>query len=84
MELRLQRMIADERRDAAKGAELEPYLERFYLAAENRPELQLSPLLEEFWLLLEEARLRVYAPEVRLKLKCSAAILEERWENLRY
>ena len=77
-------MIADERRDAAKGAELERYLERFYLAAENRPELQLSPLLEEFWLLLEEARLRVYAPEVRLKLKCSAAILEERWENLRY
>jgi len=84
MELRLQRMIADARRDAAKGAELEPYLERFYLAAENRPELQLSPLLEEFWLLLEEARLRIYAPDVSLQRKCSAAVLEERWETLRY
>lgn len=84
IELRLQRMIADVSRDAAKGADLEPYLERFYLAAAARPELALSPMLESFWLLLEEARLARYAPEVKTREKSTEAILAKRWEELRY
>ncbi len=84
VELRMQRMIADYRRDAGKGEALEGYLERLYLALDSCPVLQLSPLLDEFWLLLEEARLSTYASEVRTLVKVSPAILRERWEHLRY
>ncbi|MPN59335.1 hypothetical protein SDC9_207056 [bioreactor metagenome] len=42
-----------------------------------------SPGLLAFLLLLEEARIAAYAPEMKPLVKCSEAVLEREWETLR-
>ena len=70
-------------RDAQKGAPLEPYLDRFAAALGTLPDLTASPGLYEFWTLLEECRIALYAPEVRSAVKSPLAKLAAAWEKLR-
>lgn len=62
--LRAERISSGPARDEAKLETIEAYLDRFYIAAESVSEITEKPELEAFWLLTEECRLAVFAPEV--------------------
>ncbi len=83
LNLRLQRAIASPAKDERKGEEIFPYHECFYLTVDNVGELAPDSDLEKFALLLMEAKISVYAPEIKPLEKCSEPILAERWEAVR-
>ena len=66
-----------------KGAALEAYIERFDAARRTVADLADSPGLYEFWLLLEECRIAVFAPEVRTAVRSPLAKLADAWAKLR-
>ncbi len=82
--LRAERLSSGPARDEAKLEPLEPWLERFYLAAESVSEISEKPELEEFWQLLEECRLSIFAPEVTPAIRGALKKLEPAWELLRF
>ena len=62
----------------------EEWEEKFYLAAETVSDLLQAPELYDFWLLLEESRIAVFAPEMPLKIKSPVNKLENAWKELRF
>ena len=82
--VRLERAAGGTARDEAKGAALAPFVRKFRLAAESaeRP-IEQMPELYEFFLLLEEARIGAYSPEIRTVRKATPAVLEEKWSKMR-
>lgn len=83
LKLRLERANAAPGRDEAKLEPIAGFLERFHLAVESVDEIVLHPELHEFWLLLEEARLAAFAPEVPLAIRAPLRQLERAWNELR-
>ena len=82
LKLRVERLTASPGKDELKMEQLEEYTERFSLAVEG-VEISEHPVLEEFWHLLEEARLSVFAPEVPLAVRTPLKKLPDAWNNLR-
>lgn len=70
-------------RDLQKGEVLEIWLDRFNAALQSVSDLTASPGLYEFWELLEECRISVFAPEVRSTVKSPLAKLAGAWDKLR-
>lgn len=71
-------------RDETKLNTINLYLDRFYLAANSVPELTDKPALHEFWKLIEECRLAIFAPEVPLEERSPIKKLDKAWEELRF
>ena len=82
--LRAERLDGNPAKDAEKAAALDPWFEKFRLAMESSGGFDAAPALYEFWLLLEECRIAVFAPEVPLKIRNPLKSLETAWENLRF
>ena len=82
LQIRARRAADAPGKDIAKGEVLEVWLDRFYAALHTLDDLTDSDGLYQFWLLLEEARISVYAPEIKTSVKSPLARLAEAWENL--
>ena len=82
LKLRAERLINAPARDMQKGEVLEDYLDKFYAAWETVGDITFSDGLYEFWQLLEECRIAIFAPEVRCKIKSPVAKLEDAWQNM--
>ncbi len=82
LKLRTERMINAPARDAQKGEILEEYLDKFYAAWDTVGELTDSDGLYNFYLLLEECRIALFAPEVKSTIKGAINKLEHTWETL--
>ena len=82
--LRAERISSGPARDEAKLETIEAYLDRFYIAAESVSEITEKPELEAFWLLTEECRLAVFAPEVTPAVRGPLKKLEPAWQELRF
>ena len=83
LKLRAQRAADAPGKDLQKGEALSRWDERFYAALATLDDLTSSDGLYEFWELLEEAHIAVYAPEVKTSVKSPLAKLPEAWEKLR-
>ena len=83
LKLRAERLINNPAKDAAKAADLTDYLERFDAALDTVTELTDSDGLYEFWELLEECRIAIFAPEVKCAVRSPLAKLADAWEKLR-
>ena len=84
LKLRAQRAADSPGRDLQKGEALEAYAERFDAARRTVADLADSPGLYDFWLLLEECRIAVFAPEVRTAIRSPLAKLADAWAKLRF
>ena len=65
-------------KDEQKAANIIPWIERFFLAAETC-DIADNPQLLNFYLLLEEARIAAFTPELRTNIKSAASKLESAW-----
>ncbi len=83
LSIRLRRAFDAPEKDRSKGIPLERFVRKFRMAAEMMKGVENSPGLLAFLLLLEEARISVYTPEMKPLVKCSEAVLEREWEVLR-
>ncbi|MBE6389842.1 MAG: ATP-dependent RNA helicase HrpA [Lentisphaerae bacterium] len=83
LKIRAQRAADAPGKDLSKGEVLEEWQERFYAALKTLNDLTDSDGLYEFWELLEESHIAVYAPEVKSSIKSPVAKLSEFWEKLR-
>lgn len=83
LKLRAQRAADAPGKDLIKGEVLEIWQERFNSAWKTLEDLTDSEGLYEFWELLEECRIAVYAPEIKTAVKSPMAKLENAWEKLR-
>ena len=83
LSIRLRRASDSPEKDRLKGEWLESYIRKYRIAEEAVHGVENSPGLLEFLLLLEEARVSVYAPEIRPLVKCSEKILAQAWQDLR-
>ena len=70
-------------KDAAKGEKIAPFVRKFHIAADSlEVPLEKKHSLYAFFLLLEEARISAYTPELPTPVKATAARLEQEWEKL--
>ena len=70
-------------RDLAKGEAVARWVERFDAALRTLDDLTDSDGLCEFWELLEECRIAVYAPEVKCAVRAPLSKIAEAWDKLR-
>ena len=84
LNIRIQRAIASPQKDRTKGESIAPYIRKFRMGLEMVESLEHSDDLRAYCLLLEEARIAAYAPEMRPLVKCGETVLKERWEALRF
>jgi ATP-dependent helicase HrpA len=83
LELRLERLNSAPLKDQEKLQPLLPFIERFNLAVHAVDDFDKSFDLFAFWLLLEEARISAFAPEVQTLEKASPVRLQKKWDELR-
>ena len=83
LSVRLRRASDSPEKDRIKGEWLESYIRKCRIAEEAVGGVEQSPGLLDFLLLVEEARISVYAPEIRTLVKCSEKILAQAWQDLR-
>ena len=69
-------------KDAAKGENLEPFVNRFLLASE-RCDIASHAGLLDFFLLLQEARIASFTPEIRARKGSTVQALSDSWNSLR-
>ena len=81
--IRAQRAANSLASDAAKGEDLKPWIEKQRLALEMVPAVRTAPGLIEFFLLVEEAKINRYAPEIRTLGKTGVSALEKAWNEVR-
>ncbi len=82
--IRLERAVSDSRRDIQKGLELDKVIYQFHLAVSTADKpLEQMPQLYDFFLLLQEARISTWAPEIKTVRKVSADILKDAWSKIR-
>jgi len=80
---RLERAVgAGWAKDEQKGEALVPFISRFRLAA-GKTDLSRHAGLLDFFLLLQEARIAVFSPELGIRKGATAAALAAAWESLR-
>ncbi len=83
LKIRARRAADAPGKDLLKGEPLADWIERFNAACAGVADITDSPGLCEFWELLEECRIAVYAPEVKTAVKSPLARIAEAWEKLR-
>lgn len=84
LSLRLERAITSSpRKDEEKGKAIAPVLRKIQLAIKDSPRMEQNPDLCELFLLAQEARIAAFTPEIPTLCKCSPAILQRKWEDLR-
>lgn len=83
LKLRARRAADAPGKDLVKGELLEDFPELFDIALASLDDLTDSDGLYEFWELFEEAKIAVYAPEVKTSIRSPLAKLDEAWEKLR-
>jgi ATP-dependent helicase HrpA len=81
--VRAQRAANSPAADPAKGADLRPWIEKQKLALQMIPEIRTAPGLLEFFLLVEEARINRYAPEIKTRMKTGISAIEKAWNEVR-
>ena len=81
--VRVQRALNSPGTDSAKGADLKAWIEKQRLALEMVPSVRTAPGLLNFFLLVEEARINRYAPEIRTLNKTGIPALEKAWDEVR-
>ena len=81
--VRAQRAANSPGSDPAKGADLLPWIEKQKLALQMVPAVRTAPGLLDFFLLVEEAKINRYAPEIRTKMKTGTNALEKAWNDVR-
>ena len=69
-------------KDETKAENIAPWAERFFLAAQSC-DISRNPQLTEFYLLLEEARISAFTPELRSSVKSAASKLENAWNCIK-
>ncbi|MBR7103901.1 MAG: ATP-dependent RNA helicase HrpA [Lentisphaeria bacterium] len=69
-------------RDESKGEGIQPYISRFRLAAE-KCDISVHAGLLDFFLLLQEARIAAFTPEIRARKGSTPAALAAAWDSLR-
>ncbi len=84
LQLRGERLNSNPAKDAEKGQPLYPWQEKFALALSAVDDLCDAPELYDFWLLMEECRLSLFAPEVTLKIRSPLSKLQKSWQDLRF
>ena len=82
LKLRAERAVNSPAKDLQKGEVLEDNLQKFRTALETVEDLVCSDGLYEFWQLLEECRIAIFAPEVKCAIRSPLAKLEEAWDKL--
>ncbi len=82
LNLRTGRFIAAPFKDNEKLEQVLPFQDRFD-AALLAMDFERSHSLRDFWLLLEEFRVMLFAPEAKTSEKVSAAKLQQAWTELR-
>lgn len=82
--LRAERMMHHPAKDAEKLKSLSPWLEKFHLAVATISDVTDAPELYRFWLLLEEARIQCFSPEIKLREKSPLSRLADAWETIRF
>ena len=83
LQLRAQRAADAPGKDLQKGEVLEVWLDRLFAAINTLDDLTDSDGLYDFWELLEECRIAIFAPEIKTAVKSPTAKLESAWESLR-
>jgi len=83
LKVRAERAVNSPAKDLQKGEVLESYWQSFRTAATTLDDLTGSDGLYEFWQLLEECRIAVFAPEVKCAIRSPLAKLETAWDKLR-
>ncbi|QSH41440.1 ATP-dependent RNA helicase HrpA [Lentisphaerota bacterium ZTH] len=83
LRVRSERMISAPFKDREKMRSVELFSERFRLALQMVDNFNSAFELKEFWLLLEEFRIAVFAPEVKPLEKVSEKRLQKKWDDLR-
>ena len=83
LKLRAQRAADAPGKDLLKQEVLDEWIAKVDAAGKNYSDLSDSEALTNFWMLLEEARIAVFAPEVKTSIKSPLNKLEKAWENLR-
>ena len=83
LKLRAQRAADAPGKDLLKQEVLDEWIAKVDAAGKNYSDLSDSEALTNFWMLLEEARIAVFAPEVKTSIKSPLGKLAEEWENLR-
>ncbi|MBR2363934.1 MAG: ATP-dependent RNA helicase HrpA [Lentisphaeria bacterium] len=70
-------------KDLAKGESIAPFIRKFHIAAESlEVPLERKKALYEFFLLLEEARIGAYTPEISTLVKAPPSRLAKAWDEL--
>ena len=69
-------------KDEQKAANIIQWIEKFFLAAESC-DISENPQLTAFYLLLEEARIAAFTPELRTNIKSAASKLQSCWNSVR-
>ena len=84
LSVRLERAASSSlQKDLAKGEKIAPFIRKFHIAADSLDvPLEKKQSLYEFFLLLEEARISAYTPEITSLVKASPAKLEQAWESV--
>ena len=83
LKIRAQRAADAPGKDLDKAQKIYEWEERFNAALTTVDDLTDSDGLYEFWELLEECRIAVFAPEIKTSIKSPLAKLESLWQNLR-
>jgi len=83
LKLRAQRAADAPGKDTVKAAALAEWESRFAAAVNTVTDITDSPGLYEFWELLEECRIAVFAPEVKVSIKSPLTKIAALWEQLR-
>jgi ATP-dependent helicase HrpA len=79
--LRIDKLRADQARDARQFAELQPLLQQYQRTVSQRGGV-FDPRLREFRWLLEELRVSLFAQELRTPMPVSAKRLHKVWESM--
>ena len=82
LQIRTERLNSDYAKDCRKLEAIEFYINEFALALEQVEDITNSQELYNYWLLLEEARIATFTPEVPVKIKNVLAKLESACNNL--
>jgi len=83
LSVRLDRAVLSPQKDFDKSQWISAYIRKFQLVADMDRPLESMQELSQFFLLLEEARISAFTPELRTRVKVSPQILSDAWEKLK-
>ena len=67
-----------------KGAGIAEIIRKFHVLAQGDKTPENTSSIRELFLMLEEARIQAWSPEIPLKQKVSPEILKKCWAELRF